>query len=127
MENRNTQGSIVADGFKCKPLNSDPNKPLIGYRFHLFLCDGGRCNSVTLADELRDLTKELNLSRGENRIKITRSFCFGACRFKSVALIYGLDEPIWIKNIENINWRELFLNLVESNEIKLQDGIIEVI
>jgi (2Fe-2S) ferredoxin len=126
-DTKNSYGSQVENGFKCKPTIKDPNRPLMGYRYHLFICDGGRCKTTDLADKLRSITKELDINRGENRVKITRSFCFGACRFASVSVLYGYDRAIWIKNIEEIaNWKEFFLALIDGDISSIQDRLIEI-
>lgn len=41
-----------------------------------------------LSDKLRDLAKELKMDKGKNRVKITRTKCFGACRYKGVGIVY---------------------------------------
>jgi cobalt-precorrin 5A hydrolase len=125
-------GSEVAEGFICKPKKLDPQKPIMHFKTQIFLCDDERCGSVgdkELAKNLRELTKELNLDRGEERIKISRSFCYGACRYRKVAqIIENTNHNGDIKN-NNIflshthkyslkEWKELFLLLQKGEDLK---------
>ena len=140
MGRKNIMGSEVVDGYKCKPKNLDPNRPIMHYKTQLFLCDGGRCHKVakeSFADELRDIVKELELDRGENRIKITRTLCFGACRFKQVGQFVENSQRngnesnsnIWFKNaneISNKRWREIFMAISKNEDIKPLLNLIEM-
>lgn len=136
MENRdkntNMMGSEVVDGFACKPKKTDPNKPIMHFKTQLFVCHDERCKQAhktdELAGDLRDILKGMNLAKGENRIKISRTGCFGACRFRSVANIYentrvnGYEKNnnLWLKNIHKYDekkWRELFTALSENKSI----------
>ena len=131
----NTMGNKVVHGHKCKPINLDPNRPIMHFKTQVFLCDGGRCKSVSrddLADNLRELIRSMGLNNGENRIKITRTKCFGACRFKQVAQIientkrngFAPNNNIWLKNVhlfDTKRWQELFLMLAENKKIDESD------
>ena len=125
-------GSEVEDGFVCKPKKLDPNKPMMHFKTHIFICEGDRCKKASknkdLTYNLRELLKKLKLHIGKNRIKISRSGCFGACRFRGVANIYentganGFLENnnIWLKNIHTFDekkWEELFINLSENKKL----------
>lgn len=129
----NTMGSEVAEGFICKPKKFDANKPIMHFKTQLFICDDERCGkahkSENLAADLRNILKDMNLGKGENRIKIVRTGCFGACRFRSVANIYENtpsngnvnNNAIWLKNTHRYSeekWRELFTALSENKSIK---------
>jgi len=131
----NTMGSEVAKGFTCKPKKLDPNKPIMFFKTQVFICDGQRCSSAQkeedLAGKLREILKELELHKGANRIKISRTNCFGACRFRQVAVIFEntkangnlANNNIWLKNIHKYDkqkYKELFLDL--SNNIFLEDS-----
>ena len=135
MENKiyNNMGSEVAEGFICKPKKLDPNKPIMYFKTQLFICDGERCSKTQkgndLAGKLRDIIKELDLHKGKNRIKISRTNCFGACRFRQVAVTFentkvngNLDKNnIWLKNIHKYDeskWKELFLALSTNKELR---------
>lgn len=128
----NIMGSEVVDGFVCKPKKLDPNKPIMHFKTQIFLCHDERCGkahkSEHLADDLRTLLKELKLAKGENRIKISRTGCFGACRFRSVANIYentranghAQNNNLWLKNIHQFSkekWSELFFALADNKNI----------
>lgn len=134
MENKkyNTMGSEVAEGYICKPKKVDPNKPIMFFKTQIFICDGERCSKANkvedLAGKLRDLLKELGLHRGANRIKISRTNCFGACRFRQVAVVFEntkangnlSNNNIWLKNIHKYDenrWRELFIDLSKNNSL----------
>ncbi len=135
MGHKNTMGSEVVEGFKCKPRHLDPNKPMMHYKTQIFICDSPRCTGVSkenLADELREITKEMGLNRGKNRIKITRSRCFGACRHKQVAQItentkrngYLPNNAIWLKGVHRYDrqkWQKLFDLLNQNKNIKESD------
>ena len=140
MGHRNTMGSRVKEGFKCKPENLDPNKPMMHYKTQIFLCSSPRCEKLSkesLADELRDLTKEMGLNRGKKRIKITRSRCFGACRHGQVLEIventkrngFLPNNGVWLKEVHlygKEKWRELFRMLSENEEINSHSDFKEV-
>jgi len=121
-------GSEVVAGYKCKPLIKEPNKPIMYFKTQLFICTGERCQNVDLAKELRELLEELNLDRGELRIKITRTNCFGACRFKQIAQIVENTNKngnienncLLLKNVDKFDkekWKELFLALSQNRPI----------
>lgn len=133
----NSAGSEVKEGFKCKPINSDPNRPIMHYKYHIFICDGGRCTrDNNLAEKLRDLTKKLNLTDGKNRVKITRSHCLGACRFSSVMLIFEnsnnpLNNCVWLKNIDKFNeddFKNFLLSIGQNQDIRdiYKDNLIQM-
>lgn len=127
---KNIMGSRVVEGFQCKPIKEDRDllRPIMSYRFHLFFCDGGRCLTVVKnwdATALRELLEEMNLHRGTNRVKITRSNCFGACRFKSVVSLYSFAGdflPLWLQKTHHWkkeDWKSFFQQLTENpQEVK---------
>jgi len=135
MENKilNNMGSEVVEGFTCKPKKLDPNKPIMFFKTQIFICDGERCSKANkvddLAGKLRGILKELELHKGKNRIKISRTNCFGACRFRQVGVVFentksngNLDNNnIWLKNIHKFDenkWRELFIDLSQNNSLE---------
>jgi hypothetical protein len=133
MKKINEMGSEVVEGFECKPKNFDPNRPIMHYKTHIFICDGKRCKKAHRVEDeakfLRELLKELKLNRGEKRIKISRGGCFGACRFRAVANIYENSQAngflpnnnLWLKQTHKFtrdDWREIFLALSENIELK---------
>ena len=128
----NMMGSEVVDGFMCKPKVFDANKPIMHFKTQLFICDDGRCGkahkSEDKAADLREVIKSLKLAKGENRIKVVRTGCFGACRFRSVANIYEntvvnghmQNNAIWLKNVHqysNEKWAKLFETLSKNEAI----------
>jgi (2Fe-2S) ferredoxin len=134
MENRlfNMMGSEVVSGFSCKPVKLVPDKPIMHFKTHIFICGDERCASAhkndNVAADLRDILKEINLANGEIRIKISRTGCFGACRFRSVANIYEntktngyeANNNIWLRNIHKYTkekWIELFTALAQNKNI----------
>jgi len=133
MANRvNIMGSEVVEGYRCKPKKLDPNKPIMHFKSHIFVCEGERCakaNGTDRADELREILKEMDLHRGKNRIKVSRSGCFGACRYRAVMNIYENTsangyEPnnnIWLKQTHNYTkeqLKRLFEYLSQNRDIK---------
>ena len=126
----NTMGSEVAEGFTCRPKEFDANKPIMHFKTQLFICDDERCGKAHKEEDkgmhLRDLIKSVKLAKGENRIKVVRTGCFGACRFRSVANIYEntlrngnlSNNGIWLKNTHRYSdekWTKLF-ELLSNNE-----------
>ena len=80
------------------------------------------------ADELRELIKEEELESGNNRIKVTKTLCQGACRYSQVAVIYAdttLDENlknnnIWLKHTHKYSlkkWKELLEKLKDNKSL----------
>ncbi len=124
----NVMGSEVEDGFMCKPKVLDPNKPIMHYKTMVHVCVDKRCGeagSSKKADELREIVKNMNLDTGEHRIKISKSFCYGACRYKQVANIFSNTQDngqrkhnnIWLKETHEYDtkkWEDLFLALKEN-------------
>ncbi len=131
MANKNIMGSEVVDGFSCKPKKIDPNKPMMHYKTLIYVCEDERCKSASKCDkamELREIVKELGLHKGKNRIKISRSFCQGACRFRQVMQINEntkangntKNNAIWLKHTHKFSkqkFKKLFLSLSEDKEL----------
>jgi (2Fe-2S) ferredoxin len=134
MENKlfNMMGSEVVSGFTCKPVKLVPNKPIMHFKTHIFICTDERCGGAhkneNIATDLRDILKEIGLANAETRIKISRTGCFGACRFRSTANIfentrmngYEPNNNIWLRNIHKYSkekWIELFKALAENKNI----------
>ena len=121
----NMMGSEVVDGYECKPVVLDPNKPIMHYKTMIYVCTDERCKGASKcedkAKELRDILKEINLEKGANRIKISRSFCQGACRFRQVMQInentkangYEPNNGIWLKNTHKFS-KEKYIKLFET-------------
>ena len=128
----NEMGNEVVDGFVCKPKDYDPNRPIMHYKTLLLLCDDERCQKaggVSKPQELRELLKELELNKGENRIKITRTMCNGACRFRQVAQVSenmqkngnAKNSSLWLKHTHKFTldkWAEIFKSLSEDKDLK---------
>ena len=134
MENKlfNMMGSEVVSGFTCKPVKLVPNKPIMHFKTHIFICTDERCGGAhkneNIATDLRDILKEIGLANAETRIKISRTGCFGTCRFRSTANIfentrmngYEPNNNIWLRNIHKYSkekWIELFKALAENKNI----------
>ena len=134
MENKlfNMMGSEVVSGFSCKPIKLVPEKPIMHFKTHIFICTDERCGGAhkndNIAADLRDILKEIGLANAETRIKISRTGCFGACRFRSTANIfentrmngYEPNNNIWLRNIHRYSkekWIELFKALAENKNI----------
>lgn len=132
MTRKNSMGSEVVDGFKCKPRELDENKPIMFSAVHLFLCEGERCSCeepAKLAERLRDLVKTLGFDRGKNRIKITRTRCNGACRFGRFAYAYkNIDAECFdpknaftawkhVHQWRDEQWRKLLLSLISNEDV----------
>jgi cobalt-precorrin 5A hydrolase len=127
----NLMGSEVVEGYECKPKDLDINKPIMHYKNLINICVDKRCSSVSNKQQietLRSILKDMKLDNKEDRIKIVKTLCFGACRYKQVANIVsntqqnGLLEHnnIWLKatNEYDINkWKELFLTLKENRTL----------
>jgi cobalt-precorrin 5A hydrolase len=122
----NLMGSEVVEGFKCKPKKLNPNKPIMFYKAIVYICSDKRCakvGSFEKARELREIVKEMGLEKGKNRIKISRSFCQGTCRFRQVAQINSIspNDKLWLKHthkFEKKDWIELFEALRDDKEFK---------
>jgi len=128
----NLMGSEVVEGFACKPKKLDPNKPIMFYKSIVYVCSDERCakaGKVDKASELREIVKELGLEKGKDRIKISRSLCQGACRFRQVAQINSdfPNQKVWLKHTHNFkkeDWKEIFLKL--KNDEKLDKNLIDM-
>jgi len=118
----NDMGNEVVEGYACKPKNFDPNRPIMHFQAQIFICDDERCASAAkahTAESLRALLKEMGLNKGQHRIKISRSRCFGACRFRQVAEIVAhtsrhanaCNNVIFLRRVHRFDtakWRTLF-------------------
>ena len=128
----NIMGSEVEEGFVCKPKKLNQNRAIMHFKTHIFICEGDRCKgankNLDLVYNLREIVKKQNLHIGKNRIKISRSGCYGACRFRGVANIYEntnsngclQNNNVWLKNIHNFDdkkWIKLFLKLSENKKL----------
>jgi NADH:ubiquinone oxidoreductase subunit E len=124
----NEMGSEVVEGYSCKPKNYDPNRPIMHYKTLLMLCDDERCKKagqVDKASHLREILKEMGLNKGKNRIKISRTGCYGACRFRQVCQITEntqangnpKNSALWLRHTHSFTdekWREIFTLLSED-------------
>lgn len=140
MEKKNTMGNDVQEGYKCKPINKDPNRPIMHLKTQIFICEGDRCQQAgdkNLANELRELLEDMGLNVGHNRIKITRTSCFGACRYRQVAEIFENTQRngnvsnncLWLKNIHQFDkdkWIEIFKRLSNNEPIADVCELIEM-
>jgi len=118
----NAHGNEVVEGYQCKPKHVDLNRPMLHHRHHLLVCEGGRCakqGSRNLAHDLRQILKTLGLNQGEDRIKISRTHCAGACRNRAAMVVYErltqdetpINNGVWLKAIDEFThaqWVSLF-------------------
>ena len=126
----NEMGQEVVEGYSCKPKDFDAQRPIMHYKTLLFVCDGGRCAKAGKTDkayELREIVKEMGLNKGENRIKISRTGCYGACRFRQVCQITEntqangnpKNNALWLRHTHDFSkekWREIF-TILSQDEI----------
>ena len=125
----NEMGQEVVEGFACKPKDFDPERPIMHYKTLLLLCDDERCGKAGKTDkatQLREILKEMGLNKGKNRIKISRTGCYGACRFRQVCQVTentkvnGNPEnnALWLRHthtFDEAQWREIF-TLLSTDE-----------
>ena len=126
----NEMGSQVVEGYTCKPVDYDANRPIMHYKTLLLLCDDERCGKAGKTDkasELREILKSMGLNKGENRIKISRTGCYGACRFRQVCQVTEntkangniKNNALWLRHthhFDDAKWREVF-TLLSTNKI----------
>ena len=124
----NEMGQEVVEGFTCKPKDYDPERPIMHYKTLLLLCDDERCGKAGKTDkasELRAILKDMGLNKGKNRIKVSRTGCYGACRFRQVCQITentqangnSKNNALWLRHTHNFtekDWRDLFTLLAED-------------
>ena len=131
----NEMGSEVVEGYACKPKDFDPNRPIMHYKSLLLLCDDERCSKASKnedkATHLREMLKEMGLNKGKNRIKISRTGCYGACRFRQVCQITentqangnAKNNALWLKHTHKFSdeqWRELF-TMLSQDKVLLEE------
>jgi len=124
----NEMGSEVVEGYMCKPKDYDPNRAIMHYKTLLLLCDDERCAKAGKDDKatfLREILKDMGLNKGENRIKVSRTGCYGACRFRQVCQVTentqangnAKNNALWLKHTHQFDekqWREIFTMLSED-------------
>ncbi len=146
MSKKNSMGSDVVDGFACKPKVLDANKPVMYSAIQLFVCDGHRCKEThqdDIAKKIRAIIQELGLNKGTNRIKVTKTACNGACRFRNFAYIYrnAFSDNFTQENSfaawkqvhkwSDEQWREMIIALSEgkipefAEQFKVEDKVYE--
>ena len=133
MHNKNSMGSDVKEGYKCKPLVLDENKPVMFSAMQIFICDGERCNTKdNVKEKIVIVIKEMGLDKGKNRVKVTRTFCNGACRYRKFAYIYKKTSPLnytaWKKvhTWTDEQWAYIISSLLDDKEpIQLNDFRVE--
>ena len=127
----NEMGQEVVEGFMCKPKDFDANRPIMHFKYQIYICDDERCAKAGKTDkakELRELLKEMGLNLGKERIKISRTGCFGACRFRQVAQCVAntqangdvTNNALWFRHTHQWNtqkWREVFTALKEDTPL----------
>lgn len=128
----NEMGSEVVEGYTCKPKDYDPERAIMHYKTLLLLCDDERCGKAgktDMASELREILKEMGLNKGENRIKVSRTGCYGTCRFRQVCQVTEntqangntKNNALWLKNthlFKEEKWREIFKLLSEDKTLR---------
>ena len=133
----NEMGSEVVEGFSCKPKDFDASRPIMHYKTILMLCDGERCakaGKIDKATHLRDIIKDMGLNKGKSRIKISRTGCYGACRFRQVCQINENtrvngnieNNGLWLKNTHTFTdeqWRDIFHKLVDNKRLEDELGV----
>lgn len=137
MSKKNAMGSVVLAGTACKPEKIDPDKPIMFAATQLFVCDDERCHSChtgDLAEKLRALIKEQGCHCGIDRIKVTRTGCQGACRYRAFASVYrngnarnyspATSFSAWkrVHEWSDEQWREMLVSLREG---RLPDTLSE--
>lgn len=124
----NEMGSEIVEGYICKPKDYDPNRPIMHYKTLLLLCDDERCAKAGRDDKathLREILKDMGLNKGKNRIKVSRTGCYGACRYRQVCQVTEntqangnpKNNALWLRHTHNFSdeqWRELFKMLSED-------------
>ena len=128
----NEMGSEVVEGYACKPKDFDPNRAMMHYKTLLLLCDDERCAKAggeNKAAHLRDIVRQMGLQKGKRRIKIARTKCYGACRFRQVCLVQenmqangnATNCGLWLRHthrFDDARWRAIFLALSEDRPLK---------
>jgi len=128
----NDMGNEVAEGYTCKPKNFDPNRPIMHYKTLISICDDERCGKAAKEDKasfLREIIKEMGLNKGENRIKVNRTACYGACRFRQVCQITEntqangnpKNSALWLKHTHKFDkamWQRIFTLLSQDRLLK---------
>ncbi len=128
----NEMGSEVVEGYRCKPKDYDPNRPIMHYKTLLLICDDERCKKagkIDKASELREILKDMGLNKGKNRIKISRTGCYGACRFRQVCQVTENTQAngnpnnnaLWLRHTHNFtkeDWRGIFTLLSTNKDLK---------
>jgi hypothetical protein len=126
----NEMGNEVVEGFACKPVDYDATRPIMHYQSLLLVCDDERCHKAQRKDksvELREILKSMGLNKGENRIKVTRTSCNGACRFRAVAQVTTntrangevKNNGLWLKQTHKYSddeWKNIF-KILSNGEI----------
>lgn len=109
-------------------MRTGVDRPIRHFLYHLIVCEGGRCEGEGqqgLAHHLRTLIKEQGFARGENRIKVTRSYCLGCCRKSVPMVIYqgcsqiGISEnhALWLQKVDELSnqqWQRILAALVAN-------------
>jgi len=127
----NEMGSEVVEGYTCKPKDYDAQRPIMHYKTLLLLCDDERCGKAGKTDkasELREILKEMGLNKGEKRIKVSRTGCYGACRFRQVCQVTEntqangnpKNNAIWLRythHFKEEDWRNIFTLLAEDKTL----------
>ena len=135
----NEMGSEVVEGYTCKPKDYDPNRAIMHYKTLLLLCDDERCGKASKGDKasyLREILKSMGLNKGKNRIKVSRTGCYGACRFRQVCQITentqangnAKNNALWLKHTHQFKeqqWRELF-TMLSKDKILVEELDAEV-
>jgi len=126
----NEMGSEIVEGYTCKPKDYDANRPIMHYKTLLLVCDDERCGKAgknSSAEHLRELIKEEGLNKGKNRIKVSRTGCYGACRFRQVCQVVEntqangntKNNALWLRHTHKLSdeqWKNIF-QLLSDNRL----------
>jgi len=127
----NEMGQEVVEGYACKPKDFDPDRPIMHFKYQIFICDDERCAKAAKSDKaawLREILKDMGLNQGKDRIKISRTGCFGACRFRQVAECVAntqangkaKNNALWFRHThrwDEQQWRTLFAALRDDKAL----------
>ena len=128
----NEMGQEVVEGYACKPKDFDANRPIMHFKYQIYICDDERCAKAAKTDKavmLRDLLKSMGLNQGKDRIKISRTGCFGACRFRQVAQCIANtrangkveNNALWFRHTHRWGtekWKKIFTALRDDTPLE---------
>ncbi len=137
MKKNNPSQSKKGKELQSKPNKTDKKEQIPFTLAQIFICEGKKCKGKSgedTAKKLKKIVKKMDLDKGENRIKVTKTLCDGSCSLGQFSYSYKNSKSekfskenaftAW-KNVHKwteSQWTELLLFLAKNKPYSTIDS-----